>query len=111
MKILFFKSLSVTCRLLSAIFPDYWLLVAGYYRSVWFRLRQVSVFILPILLFSAFTSAAVCAEPLSHPNLKEAQRLDETSCKDGFSFVVMGDNHVDREVFEVLRDIAREMKP
>ncbi|MFA6450643.1 MAG: metallophosphoesterase [bacterium] len=56
-------------------------------------------------------SVAAGAQNLSRPNAKEAQKLDESSCADGFSFAVMADSHNNTGIFETMRDAIIEMKP
>jgi hypothetical protein len=63
-----------------------------------------------VLAFCGAASAQTAA-PLSHPNAKEAQKLDEASCSDGFSFAVMADTHFGHPMFDVIRDAAASMKP
>ena len=56
-------------------------------------------------------SLSAAAAPLSHPNRKEIEKLNETACARGFSFIVMGDSHTDNIIFETLRDTATAMRP
>jgi len=63
-----------------------------------------------IIVTTLFLNSTAYAQTLSHPNEAEARKLDETSCTDGFSFVVMADSHIS-PVFGVLKDIAAAIKP
>ena len=76
--------------------------------------RNFSILINLITFVLVFTSAAApcCrAEGLSHPNSAEAARLDESSCDDGFSFVVMADSHQSTDVFPQLMHMAQALEP
>jgi 3',5'-cyclic AMP phosphodiesterase CpdA len=77
-----------------------------------FQSRNIHAsFALLILSLFIFATASASAQTLSHPNAKEVEKLDESSCADGFSFTVMADSHVNTGVFEVMRDAIVKMKP
>jgi 3',5'-cyclic AMP phosphodiesterase CpdA len=63
------------------------------------------------LMFAVAVSFHAFAADLSHPNRDEMKKLDETSCADGFSFAVIGDSHVSRNVFPRIIDQIKETKP
>jgi 3',5'-cyclic AMP phosphodiesterase CpdA len=68
------------------------------------------IVVLGVFLSAIAYAQPACAQSLSHPNAVEIGKLNETSCASGFSFVVMGDNHVNQDVFEDMRDAAIRMK-
>lgn len=73
--------------------------------------KRFSFFVLFFAVFVPAAFAAAAPAEISHPNRDEAARLDEASCADGFSFVVVGDSHASRDVFPALVNAARMMKP
>lgn len=67
-----------------------------------------------LAVVSALALFSVCATVLAapaHPNRDEIARLDEAGCADGFSFAVMADSHVSRDVFPRIIDMLGELKP